>query len=58
MTQRELNRAVATATGESITTIDRMGFNLVEVVEDPEPEARRSPLVVDWDELETLRWAA
>jgi len=42
----------------SIETIDRMGFQLVEIREDPEPEARHSPLVVDWDELETVRWAA
>jgi len=58
MTQCELNRAIAIATGESIQTIDRMGFNLVEVADDIEPDALRTPLVVDWDELEALRWAA
>ena len=48
MTQRQLEREVAAATGESVNMIHRVGFNLV----DPEyPE----PLVVDWDEVDTDR---
>jgi hypothetical protein len=52
MTQSDLDRAVAAATGESVSAISRRGFvlltpNLVE----------RDPLVVDWDELETDRVA-
>jgi hypothetical protein len=45
MTQRQFEREVACATGESVNTIRRRGFSLVE----PEyPE----PLVVDWEELD------
>ena len=45
MTQADLNRAVAEATGESIETIARQGFGFVEV-----PQADREPLVFDWDD--------
>jgi hypothetical protein len=58
MTQSELNRAVARATGDTIKTIDRLGFTLAESASDPEPDNQRGPLVVDWDELEDFRWAA
>jgi hypothetical protein len=48
MTQRQFEREVASATGESVDTIRRRGFSPCE----PEfPE----PLVVDWDELEIQR---
>jgi len=47
MTQKDLNRAVARATGETISTIAAMGFvPLTEIPAEPEP------LVVDWDELD------
>ncbi len=48
MTQRELERELADITGESIATIRRRGFS---VVEPPELE----PLIVDWDELAAER---
>ena len=44
MTQRDLNRAVARATGESLLTIARLGF--VPLGNTP---VEREPLVVDWD---------
>ena len=44
MTQSQLEHEVALATGESVFTIHRRGFSLVEL-ESPQP------LVVDWDEL-------
>ena len=50
MTQRELERQIASATGESIATIRRRGFSLVEP---PELE----PHTVDWDQLEADRVA-
>jgi len=50
MHQNELNRAVARATGESVRTIAKMGFGLLD-----DPPVEREPLVVDWDELEAQR---
>jgi len=50
MTQNELNRAVARATGESVRTIAQMGF--VPLTVSP---VEREPMVVDWDELEARR---
>ena len=50
MTQTELDRAVAQATGESLQTIGALGF----VPLWPIPY-EREPLVVDWDELEAGR---
>jgi hypothetical protein len=48
MTQRQLEREVAAATGETVSMIHRIGVNLV----DPDyPE----PLVIDWDEVDTER---
>ena len=58
MSQADLNRAVAAATGESIATIARRGFSLVDsVVEPSEPDSIPAPLVVDWDELDSRRHA-
>ena len=50
MTQTELNRAVASATGETVSTIASMGF----VPLTPFP-VEREPLTVDWDELDAER---
>jgi hypothetical protein len=53
MTQRELDKAVAIATGESEREIHSRGFGIADPVEvhfDPESTSRR-PLVIDWDEL-------
>ena len=44
MSQRDLNRAIARATGEDISTITGMGF--VELTPFP---IEREPLMVDWD---------
>lgn len=54
MNQCERNYAVASVTGESATTIKRLGFHLVEPVDligDPNAVSR-GPHVVDWDERE------
>ncbi len=54
MTQAELNRAVATVTGETVKTISELGFSVADpsrVRHDPEPYGFDAH-VVDWDELE------
>ena len=58
MTQRDLNRAVARATGESFCTISRLGFGMADppfVDFDPEPYARRDTQEkhLDWDVLDS-----
>jgi hypothetical protein len=45
MTQADLNRAVACATGETVETIDRQGFGFIEI-----PPLERDPLIYDWDD--------
>ena len=52
MTQAELNREVAAATGEAVSTVAQMGF--VPLTSFPH-ERDREPLVVDWDEVELSR---
>ena len=52
MTQSELNREVASVTGESVKTISSLGF--VPLTHIPY-ERDREPLVVDWDDLELQR---
>ena len=52
MTQFQLNRAVARATGDCLSTIRRLGFSPL-MSTTPEPE--REPLVVDWEDLEQQR---
>lgn len=57
MTQTQLNREVARATGESVETIQRLGFLLDEPnldVSDPTSEDL-GPYVLDWDALEQAR---
>ena len=51
MTQNEINRAVARATGESVTVISSMGF--VPLTRVPQ---EREPMTVDWDETQQTRW--
>jgi DUF438 domain-containing protein len=52
MTQRDLNRAVARATGESVDTIEQMGFGpLDESAGDPGPNT------IDWDADDDARLA-
>ena len=60
MTQTELDRAVARATGESVQRISKLGFTVANplfVRFDPEPYDM-APSVVDWDELQAHRHVA
>jgi hypothetical protein len=53
MTQREIDRAVAASTGESLSEIRHLGFGIVDpglTEYGPELCARR-PLVIDWDSI-------
>ena len=57
MTQNELNRAIVEATGETVSTIKRLGF----LLDDPNAAADHfdpldpGPAVIDWDELQARR---
>ena len=53
LTQRELDREIASQTGESIQSIEAMGFSPLR--ETIPVEERQKPLVVDWDEVERRR---
>ena len=53
MTQRELNREVASQTGESIQTINSTGFSPLR--ETLPIEERQTPLMVDWEEVDRNR---
>ena len=60
MNQRDSNRAVARATGESVGTIAGLGFvpltrGAYELDEPDGGERDREPLTVDWDELDASR---
>ena len=57
MTQAEVNRAVARATGESVRTIQRLGFLIADPeIELPDPDDEDlGPYMLDWDELERER---
>ncbi len=46
MTQADLERELADATGESLSVIRRRGFSLIEVVAEP--------LTIDWDEVQQV----
>jgi hypothetical protein len=53
MHQSDLNRAVAAATGETVTTIKRLGFLLADPDLELDPhDEELGPYVIDWDELE------
>jgi hypothetical protein len=57
MTQRQLNRFVASATGEEVREIRRRGFSIVDpdnIDFDPEPNDL-PPQTVDWDDLDSRR---
>ena len=57
MTQADLNRAVAHATGETVRTIAHLGFGIAdqEVVEhDPEPYDAEDKFL-DWDAVDAER---
>jgi hypothetical protein len=57
MTQRQLNRAIARATGDSLKTITRMGFSVVDpfVAPDNDRPTAFGPNVVDWDQQDAER---
>lgn len=48
MTQRDLNRAVARATGESVDTIEHMGFGPLDGSTSESP-GDLEPNTIDWD---------
>ena len=52
MTQAQLDRAVARATGESLRTINSMG--LVPLASN---SVEHEPQMVDWDELDSQRYS-
>jgi hypothetical protein len=57
LTQHEINRAVAQATGESVAEIEHLGFSLADpddIAFDPEPGEGQ---YVDWDALDAERYA-
>lgn len=57
MTQSQLDRLIANATGEDLREIQRRGFSLAHPSEtnfDPEPDCL-PPQVIDWDDLEAQR---
>ena len=57
MTQYEINRAVALATGETVHTVSELGFTIADpdlVDHDPEP-CDLPPSIIDWDELDASR---
>ena len=49
MTQAELAREISRATGDSIATINRLGFSLME------PETDYEPRMVDWEAVDARR---
>ena len=60
MSQHELDSAVAQATGESLRTIRRRGFSIIDpdlIDFDLEPNTLPAQMV-DWDALEEQRRAA
>lgn len=48
MKQNEINRAVARATGETITTIRQLGFSIEEFPEEINQDAQ----CIDWDQFD------
>jgi len=59
MTQRDLNRAVAKATGENLRVITQLGFTLADPVfveAEPEPfEEDIEAKIIEWDEFDQQR---
>jgi hypothetical protein len=56
MTQQDIDKAVASVTGESQLLIHDRGFCIADpfdVAYDPEP---RRPLVLDWDSMRPASW--
>ena len=56
MQASDFHRAVAKATGESVSTIRQLGFSLVEEPSDDlDDEVCFGPNVIDWDQADFLR---
>ena len=58
MSQREIEEAVAMATGESLTVIRSHGFGVADPMDvnyDLEP---RRPMMLDWDRMTPAAWPA
>ena len=56
MKQTDLDRAVARATGETVSTIKRLGFLLADPTDSLDPDSDEgAPDVIDWDELQAQR---
>ena len=57
MKQADLDRAVARVTGETVSTIKKLGFLLVDPADSCDPDSdENSPHVIDWDELQAQRF--
>ncbi|MBI1249045.1 hypothetical protein GC197_14535 [bacterium] len=57
MRNSELYRSIAAATGESVATIEKLGFSLLDETAVETDDACFGPNVVDWDEVEVQRAA-
>jgi hypothetical protein len=56
MKQADLDRAVAHATGETVSTIKRIGFLLADPIGSSDLDSDEPGLyAIDWDELEAPR---
>ena len=57
MTQTEINRAVALATGESVRTVSELGFSLADpdVVEHYSEPCDLEDMIADWDQIQVAR---
>ena len=59
MRQSDLDRAVARATGENVSTIKRLGFLLADPIDSSTDESdEHDPYVIDWDALAANRHEA
>lgn len=58
MTQQEIDREIAAATGESLAEIRRHGFSVEREIFELELSDGRSPWVFDWDSREMRPWFA
>ena len=57
MNQNDLNRAVAAATGETVSSIKRLGFMIAnphEPIDDP-TDPVHGGRVIDWDDFDLFR---
>lgn len=59
MTQKDIDRAVSRATGETLETVRRRGFSVVEVYDDDDPENDVAEVValriIDWDQQQAIQ---